>query len=179
MNYIGITKTDIANGEGVRCVLWVSGCTVRCKGCHNPETWDFSAGQPFDTSVLGEIVGILKRPWIQGLTISGGNPLEYQNLPDIYNICKTVKELCPDKDIWLYTGYELRDRDFDTTVDIGWDNALLMNFILSKCDVVVDGPYVEALRDVSLRFRGSSNQRLIDVKKTREAGQIMLWKGEN
>lgn len=175
MNYIKISKTDIANGEGVRCVLWVSGCTIHCKGCHNPETWDFNAGQPFDPAAMEELVSILKRPWIQGLTISGGNPLDYENLPDVYNICKTVRELCPDKDIWLYSGYELKAHDFDNTVNIGWSNALLMNHILAMCDVVVDGPYVEELRDISLCFRGSSNQRLIDVKRTIKTGEIVLW----
>ena len=175
MNYVNISKTDIANGEGVRCVLWVSGCSVHCKGCHNPETWDFNAGRTFGPEAMEELIGALKKPWVKGLTISGGNPLDYENLPDVYNICKTVRELCPDKDIWLYSGYELKAHDFDSSVNIGWSNALLMNYILAMCDVVVDGPYMEELRDISLRFRGSSNQRLIDVKRTIKAGEIVLW----
>ena len=175
MNYINISKTDIANGEGVRCVLWVSGCNVHCKGCHNPETWDFNAGRTFGPEAMEELISALKKPWVKGLTISGGNPLDYENLPDVYNICKTVRELCPDKDIWLYSGYELKAHDFDNSVNIGWSNALLTNYILAMCDVVVDGPYMEELRDISLRFRGSSNQRLIDVKRTIKAGEIVLW----
>ena len=177
MNYIKITKNDIANGRGVRCVLWVSGCDVHCKGCHNPESWDFCAGKSFDEMAMKELVEALSRPWIKGLTISGGHPLAYNNLPDVYQICKTVKEQLPEKDIWLYTGYELRAHDFDKSVDIGWDNALLMNHILAMCDVVVDGPYKEELRDISLKFRGSSNQRIIDVKKTIENSSICLLEG--
>lgn len=177
MNYIKITKTDIANGAGVRCVLWVSGCDVHCKGCHNPCSWDFDAGRPFDDAAMEELIEALSRPWVQGLTLSGGHPLAYNNLPEVYQVCKAVRERLPEKDIWLYTGYELRAHDFDKNVDIGWDNALLMNHILAMCDVVVDGKYDESLRDISLKFRGSSNQRIIDVKKTISADEICLWEG--
>lgn len=177
MNYIKITKTDIANGAGVRCVLWVSGCDVHCKGCHNPSSWDFDAGQNFDDTAMEELIEALSRPWVQGLTFSGGHPLAYNNLPGVYRVCKAVRERLPEKDIWLYTGYELRANDFDNSVDIGWDNGLLRNHILAMCDVVVDGRYEESLRDISLKFRGSSNQRIIDVKKTIKAKEICLWEG--
>ena len=177
MNYIKITKTDIANGEGVRCVLWVAGCDVHCKGCHNPESWDFCAGKLFDEAAMEELIEALNCPWVQGLTLSGGHPLAYNNLPDIYQVCKSVRERLPEKDIWLYTGYELQAHDFDKSVDIGLDNALLMNHILAMCDVVVDGKYDESLRDISLKFRGSSNQRIIDVKKTIATDEICLWEG--
>lgn len=178
MNYIKITKTDIANGVGIRCVLWVSGCDVHCKGCHNPCSWDFDAGQPFDDAAMEELMEALSQPWVQGLTLSGGHPLAYNNLPEVYQVCKAVRERLPQKDIWLYTGYELRARDFDKSVDIGWDNALLRNHILAMCDIVVDGKYEENLRDISLKFRGSSNQRIIDVKKTIKAREICLWEGD-
>lgn len=177
MNYIKITKTDIANGAGVRCVLWVSGCDVHCKGCHNPCSWDFDAGKPFDDAAMEELIEALSRPWIQGLTLSGGHPLAYENLPEVYKICDTVKKRLPGKDIWLYTGYKLNPNDFDNSVDVGWDNGLLRNHILAMCDIVVDGKYEESLRDISLRFRGSSNQRIIDVKKTIAADEICLWEG--
>ena len=177
MNYIKITKTDIANGEGVRCVLWVSGCDVHCQGCHNPESWNFCAGKPFDNAVMEELIEAINRPWIKGLTLSGGHPLAYDNLPDVYQICKAVREKCPEKTIWLYTGYNLTPSDFDNTVDIGFDNGLLRKYILAMCDVVVDGRYDENLRDISLRFRGSSNQRIIDVKKTTLNKDICLWEG--
>lgn len=173
MNYIKISKCDIANGTGIRVVLWASGCSLHCKGCHNPETWDFHSGKPFDDNAKQKLFDALNKPWIKGITLSGGHPLEYENLPDIYNIVKEVKEKFPNKDVWLYTGYTLSINDFDTSVDIGWDNGLLRNYILAMCDVVVDGPYIEDQRDVSLPFRGSKNQRLIDVKKTLKQNKII------
>ena len=174
MNYIKISKTDIANGTGVRVVLWVAGCDMHCRGCHNHESWDFNAGQPFTDETMQEIIDALNHPWIQGLKLSCGHPLAYNNLPEVYQICKDVKERLPEKDIWLYTGYTLDVNDFDNSVDIGWDNALLRNHILAKCDVVVDGAYIDELRDISLKFRGSSNQRLIDVKRTIESQTIVV-----
>lgn len=176
MNYIKISKCDIANGTGIRVVLWVSGCSLHCKGCHNPETWDFHSGKPFDDNVKQELFDVLNKPWIKGITLSGGHPLEYENLPVVYDIVKEAKEKFPNKDIWLYTGYTLSINDFNTSVDIGWDNGLLRNYILAMCDVVVDGPYIESLRDISLKFRGSSNQRLIDVRETIKQNQIILLK---
>lgn len=173
MNYIKISKCDIANGIGIRVVLWVSGCSLHCKGCHNPETWDFNYGKPFDDNAKQELFDALNKPWIKGITLSGGHPLEYENLPVVYDIVKETKEKFPNKDIWLYTGYTLSINDFDTSVDIGLDNGLLRNYILAMCDVVVDGPYIEEQRDVSLPFRGSKNQRLIDVKKTLEQKKII------
>ena len=176
MNYIKISKCDIANGTGIRVVFWASGCSLHCNGCHNPETWDFHSGKPFDDNAKQKLFDALNKPWIKGITLSGGHPLEYENLPDIYNIVKEVKEKFPNKDVWLYTGYTLSINDFDTSVDIGWDNGLLRNYILAMCDVVVDGPYIEEQRDVSLPFRGSKNQRLIDVKKTLEQNKIVTIK---
>ena len=166
MNYLGISKCSIADGTGVRVVLWVSGCNIHCDNCHNPESWDFNAGKLFDNSAKEELFNALSKPWVQGLTLSGGHPLEYENLPVVYDIVKEEKEKFPNKDIWLYTGYTLSINDFNTSVDIGWDNGLLRNYILAMCDTVVDGPYIESLRDISLKFRGSSNQRVIDVRET-------------
>ena len=173
MNYIKISKCDIANGTGIRVVLWVSGCSLHCKGCHNPDTWDFSAGKQFDDNAKQELFNALNKPWVQGITLSGGHPLEYKNLPDVYDIIKEIKTKFPNKDIWLYTGYTLKINDFDTSADICWDNGLLMNYILSMCDIVVDGPYIEEQRDVSLSFRGSSNQRIICVPKTLQQNKIV------
>ncbi len=176
MNYLGISKCSIADGTGVRVVLWVSGCNIHCDNCHNPESWDFNAGKLFDNSAKEELFNALSKPWVQGLTLSGGHPLEYENLPVVYDIVKEEKEKFPNKDIWLYTGYTLSINDFNTSVDIGWDNGLLRNYILAMCDTVVDGPYIESLRDISLKFRGSSNQRLIDVRETIKQNQIILLK---
>ena len=173
MNYIKITKNDIANGPGIRVTLWISGCTCHCKECQNPETWDFNSGKLFNEKSMNELLDYLSKPWIQGLTLSGGHPLEYENLPGVYNIVKEVKEKFPNKDVWLYTGYTLSINDFDTSVDIGWDNGLLRNYILAMCDVIVDGPFIKEKKDLSLRFRGSKNQRLIDVKETLKQEKIV------
>lgn len=176
MNYLGISKCSIADGPGVRVVLWVSGCNIHCDNCHNPESWDFNAGKLFDNSAKEELFNALSKPWVQGLTLSGGHPLEYENLPVVYDIVKEAKEKFPNKDIWLYTGYTLSINDFNTSVDVGWDNGLLRNYILAMCNAVVDCPYIESLRDISLKFRGSSNQRLIDVRETIKQNQIILLK---
>lgn len=175
MNYLQIDKASISNGTGFRVVLWCAGCTQKCQGCFNPETWDFNAGQPFNEDAKKYLFEKLNKPYIQGITFSGGNPIEYNNLPDIYDLIKEIKTKFPDKNIWLYTGFILSINNFDTTVDVGWDNGLLRNYILAMCDVVVDGPYIESQRDITLAFRGSKNQRLIDVKKTIEQNQIVLY----
>lgn len=173
MNYMHIDKTSINDGPGVRVTLYVSGCSLHCEGCHNPESWDFSAGKLFDEAAKQELFDALNKPYIKGLTLSGGHPLEYENLPDVYNLIKEVRTKFPEKDIWLYTGYILSNSDFDNTVDICWDNGLLRNYILTMCDIVVDGPYIEEQRDITLKFRGSRNQRLIDVKETLNQGKII------
>lgn len=178
MNYIKITKHDIANGPGVRVVLWVSGCQLHCKNCQNPQSWDFNAGNIFDEAAKQELFDALDKPYIKGITFSGGHPLEYQNLPDVYDLIKEIKTKFSNKDIWLYTGYTLSISDFDTTVDCGWDNAAIRNYILAMCDVVVDGPYIEEQRDITLAFRGSKNQRLIDVKETLKQGQIITLQND-
>lgn len=159
MNYIKITKYDIANGPGVRVVLWVSGCRLHCYNCHNPETWDIDAGQIFDENAKKELFDALSKPYIQGITLSGGHPLEPENAPVIYILCKEIKKTFPDKDIWLYTGllYE----------------KIKENPILDFVDVVVDGPYIDEKRNISLKYRGSENQRVIDVKQTKKEGKII------
>lgn len=169
MNYHKIEKYSIANGEGVRVTLFVSGCTIHCKGCHNPETWDFNSGKLFDRNAMDELLEALNKPYIQGLTLSGGHPLEEENLLDVYNIiCKVRKEL-PEKDIWLYTGKVLTfDRNFIP------DDSDLTRIIPFLCDVVVDGPYIEEQRDITLPWRGSRNQRVIDVKETWKRQEITL-----
>ena len=173
MNYLGINKCSIADGPGVRCVLWCSGCTMHCYNCQNPQTWDFNAGAVFDSAAKERLFEALNHPYIQGLTLSGGHPLEPQNLKGVYEIVKETKEMLPDKDIWLYTGYTLDANDFYTPSN--FDTAFLRNYIISMCDVVVDGNYVDSLRDLTLPFRGSSNQRLIDVNETIKQGQIVLY----
>ena len=174
MNYHKIEKTSIANGPGVRCVLWVSGCSLHCKGCHNPETWSFNSGRPFDNEAKQELFDTLSQPWIQGITLSGGHPLESHNLVGVHNLIYSIKKNFPQKDIWLYTGLTLSIDDFDLLSR----NRLLYDLrrhVISMCDVIVDGPYIESQRDITLSFRGSKNQRLIDVQKTFSNGEITLY----
>ena len=153
MNYSGIKRVDIANGPGVRVSVFVSGCRNHCKGCFNPETWDFSYGQPFTGETEDEIIAALRPSWIQGLSILGGEPMEPENQKALLPFVRRVKEELPDKDIWIYTGYLLES--------IG--NSPL----LSYADVVVDGPFMEAQKDAGLAFRGSRNQRIIDLREKR------------
>ena len=159
MNYLGIDKASISNGPGVRVVLWVSGCTVHCKGCQNPESWDFNAGKLFDKAAKQELFDALNKPYIRGITFSGGHPLEKENRNKVYQLCKEIKNNFPTKDIWLYTGYTLEN--------------LQSYVILEYIDVLIDGPYIEEQRDITLKFRGSKNQRLIDVKETLKQGKIV------
>jgi anaerobic ribonucleoside-triphosphate reductase activating protein len=179
MNYHKIEKTSVANGTGVRTVLWVSGCSLHCKGCHNPETWDLNSGLPFNDAARQEFFEALGKPYIQGCTFSGGHPLEKENMAEVYKLIRWIKEYFPDKDIWLYTGYQLRYENFDGTDDecfwVDGDEPIVgtRSRLLKYCDVVVDGPYIEEQRDITLKFRGSRNQRLIDVKETLKQGKII------
>ena len=162
MNYLGIDKSSISNGPGVRVVLWVSGCSIHCKGCQNPESWDFCAGQIFDEEARQKLFDALDKPYIRGITFSGGHPLEKENQKEIYELCKEIKDKYPTKDIWLYTGYNYEFILGKKILDI-----------IALCDVVVDGRYIEEQRDITLKFRGSKNQRLIDVKETLKQGKII------
>ena len=165
MNYIKVTKNDIANGIGVGCVLWVSGCNIHCKNCHNQSTWDFNAGQPFTEETMQEILLTLTKPYISRFTLSGGHPLDPQNAHEVLKIVKRVKMVFPNKDIWIYSGYEWNYIIQDET----------LREILKYTDVLVDGAYVDELRDISLPFRGSSNQRIICVKQSLEQNKVILW----
>lgn len=169
MNYIQIDKTSISNGLGFRVVLFCAGCTLQCKGCFNQSTWSFSAGKPFDKTAKEFLFEQLSKPYIKGITFSGGHPIEEQNCPDIFNLIVDIKTKLPHKDIWLYTGYELNIEDFT-------NGTSARKSILCMCDVVVDGPYIEEQRDITLPFCGSKNQRLIDVKETLKQGQIIQYK---
>ena len=151
MNYAEIKKVDIANGPGVRVSLFVSGCRNHCKGCFNPETWDFDYGRPFTRETEDEIIEALRPLWIQGLSILGGEPTEEENAAVLIPFLKRVRAVLPDKDIWLYSGYTyeaLRDKE-----------------ILTLVDVLVDGPFLLELKDAGLAFRGSRNQRIIDLRE--------------
>lgn len=156
MNYEKIDKCSMSNGTGCRVVLWCSGCTLNCYKCQNPQTHDFNSGIPFTEETLQEIIEALDKPYISGLTLSGGHPIETKNFDTILNIVKEISEKFPNKDIWLYSGY--------TWEHISQDEKL--KTILPYIDVLVDGVYVDEIRDITLPWRGSSNQRVIDVKAT-------------
>ena len=165
MNYEKIDKCSVSNGSGVRTVLWISGCGIHCRNCHNPQTWDFNSGIPFTDDSMQEILYDLSKPYIKGLTLSGGHPLDPHNASKVLEIVKRVKMAFPNKDIWIYSGYVWEDIIKDNT----------LKEILKCTDVLVDGAYVDELRDISLAFRGSSNQRIIDVPKSLEQNKVILW----
>lgn len=174
MNYGQIKKCDIANGVGVRVTLFVSGCTNHCFNCFQPETWDFDYGKPFTAETEAEIFAELDKPFIAGLTLLGGDPFEPCNQRALVPFLRRVRARYPDKTIWAYSGFTL---DRELTVDGSHPRCEVTDEMLSVLDVLVDGRYVDELRNISLRFRGSSNQRIIDMNLTRRAGQIVLWEG--
>lgn len=163
MNIHNITTYDMKNGDGLRTVLWVAGCTHHCKGCQNPCTWDENDGVPFDENAKKELFDSLTEKYVQGLTLSGGDPLHPANIDEIGLIIEEVKTKFPDKDIWLYTGFT-------------WEELLKMNLpYLNKIDVLIDGRFEEPLKDTTLKWRGSSNQRVIDVGKSLASNSIELF----
>lgn len=160
MRFHNITKDDITNGDGLRVVLWVSGCNHGCKGCHNPETWDKNSGIEFDKEAKKELMEHLKKDYVSGITISGGDPLYSENVEEVTLLCKEIKENFPDKTIWIYTGYcfdEIREYN-------------ILNFI----DVLVDGKFIKELVENKLYWRGSKNQRVINIPQTLEEEKIIL-----
>ena len=171
MNYCEIKPFDIANGVGVRVSLFVAGCTHHCPGCFNPETWDFNAGKRFDKRVIEKIIKALEPNHINGLTLLGGEPFEKVNQRGLLPLIRQVKELYPQKDIWSFTGY-IYDRDL---LPGGRAYCEVTDEFLDSLAVLVDGPFVEVRKDISLKFRGSSNQRLIDMPATRAKGEVVLW----
>ena len=171
MNYATIKVNDIANGTGIRVSLFVSGCTHRCPGCFNEVAWDFSYGEPFTEQTVQMILNMMEPAHIKGLTLLGGEPFEPQNQPAIVELLRQVKEKYPDKSIWAFSGY-LFDKDI-LAGRLG-PKEITKEF-LSYLDVLVDGPFIQAQKNLSLRFRGSENQRLIDVPASLASGNIVLW----
>lgn len=166
MNFHKITTNDIANGRGVRVVLWVSGCNHKCKECHNPQTWDINSGIPFTENDYTTLYKALDKPYIDGITFSGGDPLHPNNRETVYNISTQLKKDLPSKTQWLYTGYS-------------WEDIYNLP-IMNNLDVLVDGEFKIDLKDITLLFKGSSNQRLIDVQATiKNNNEIILWQDKN
>ena len=171
MYYGEIKNCDIANGEGVRVTLFVSGCTNHCKNCFQPQTWDFCYGQPFTAETEEQLLAMLAPEYINGLTLLGGEPFEPENQRALVPFLHRVREKYPNKTIWSFTGFtyeQLRE-------DGSHPRCEVTDEMLSMLDVLVDGRFVEELHDISLRFRGSRNQRLIDMRETRRSGNVTLW----
>lgn len=158
MRYNKIERFSVSNGPGIRVVLWTQGCDVQCKGCHNPQTWDFNGGYEWDEDSEKTLFKYLESPYISGITFSGGHPLAPSNLEEVLRLIKKIKIKFNKLDIWLYTGYILTYDDFI--------QDHIMSEVLSLCDVVVDGPFIEKLKDLRLTYCGSTNQRVIDVNST-------------
>lgn len=173
MYYSVIKNCDIANGPGVRVVLFVSGCRHHCPGCFQPQTWDFSYGQPFTQDTVDELLRLLQPDYIAGLTLLGGEPMEPENQPALLDLVQQVKQAYPEKNIWCFSGYLYDDLAAGKIGDGAVTRALL-----DLVDVLVDGEFILARKKLQLRFRGSENQRLIDLRKTEQAGQIVLWTDE-
>ena len=173
MRYHNITKDDMLNGDGLRVVLWVAGCSHGCRECQNPITWDPNGGLPFDQAAKQELFDQLEKSYISGVTFSGGDPLYPGNRMEITALAKEIREKFPEKTIWCYSGYTL---ETDILAGRLGPKDITME-LLGQLDVLVDGEFHLEEKDPSLRFRGSRNQRIIDVKKTLETGETVLWDG--
>lgn len=170
MNIANIKYNDIANGLGIRTTIFVSGCTNHCKGCFQPETWDFDYGEPFSEEIRDKILDSIKKDTCDGLTVLGGEPFEPSNQKDLLPFLKTVKTDCPEKTIWMYTGFL-----YDSLLPGGIHHVKdITDQILSLADILVDGPFIEARKNIMLPFRGSENQRIIDLKKSTLSGSVVL-----
>lgn len=171
MNYADIKQFDIANGPGVRVSLFVSGCYHQCKNCFNQETWDFNYGKPFTKETIDTIIEYMKPTYVEGITLLGGDPFAPPNQKPLVELLKKIKDTYKDKTIWCFTGY-LYDKEILEDMAIKYEETMEL---LSYIDILVDGRFVESLKNEKLRFKGSSNQRTIMVKESLEKGEIILW----
>lgn len=185
IRYAQIRSLDLSNGEGVGVALFVQGCHFKCKGCFNPETWDFNGGKEWTEEVKNKFLELANRPYIKRISILGGEPLAKENIDDVLDLVYKIRLSRPQKSIWIYTGYTCEDILYDEseTKDIyvcDYYMKLLNMYqkrrkILSMCDVIIDGRYIDSERDITLQYRGSKNQRLIDIQKSIQKGEIVLW----
>lgn len=181
MYYGEIKNCDIANGEGVRVSLFVSGCTHHCKDCFNPQTWSFTYGQLYTEETEAELLRLLSPDYVDGITLLGGEPMEPDNQRALLPLLRKIKERYPNKSIWCFTGYTLDDDLWHPDGSSPESRAFceVTDEMLSLIDVLIDGEFVAELKNISLRFRGSENQRIIDMEKTRAAGEVVLWGSKN
>ncbi len=173
MHYADIKQYDVANGPGVRVSLFVSGCTHHCKNCFNQVTWDFNYGDVFTEKEMDRIIEYLRPDYVRGITLLGGEPMEHTNQQGLLPLLRKIRQTYPQKDIWCFTGYDF-DRDVKGRMLKEWPET---EEFLSYIDVLVDGPFIEAQKSVALRFKGSANQRTINVKKSMEQGETVLMEG--
>ena len=179
MNYHTITYPDQNNGDGLRVVLWLSGCSHHCYNCQNPQTWDVNSGIPFDESAKEELFRELGKDYISGLTLSGGDPLHEANLDGVLDLVNEIRLSFPNKSIWIYSGYTWNQvmcpvitDDFNPSRDELLDKR---KEIVKQCAVMVDGRYIDTQRDITLKWRGSKNQRVIDIQQSLQKGKVTLW----
>ena len=176
INYHNITHDDMNNGDGLRVVLWLSGCSHHCYNCQNPQTWNPNSGIPFDESAKQEIFNELSKDYISGITLSGGDPLCENNLSEVLSLVEKIRNLFQNKTIWLYTGYLWENLiNVNCPLDSEWENRILRKSIIELCDVLIDGEYIDKQRDITLKWRGSSNQRVIDVRQSLAQNKIVLY----
>lgn len=175
MNYHNILHDDMRNGDGLRVVLFLSGCSHRCFNCQNPQTWSSESGLLFDSAAKQEIMDELAHNYISGITFSGGDPLHTSNVTEVYDLCKEIKSDFPEKTIWIYTGYRIEEI-FPTISDTEFSiSKVIRQNVVKLADVLVDGQYEESLADINYKWAGSTNQRVIDIRKTIESKEIKRW----
>lgn len=170
MRYASMRNLDISNGENIGVSLFVQGCHFHCNNCFNSETWDFEGGYSWTEKSIKDFLNLINRSYIKRVSILGGEPLTSRNVEEVFHLISTIRNLFPTKTIWLYTGFT-----WDQIMNPTNSDDILRKEIVSQCDVVVDGEYIDELRDITLKWRGSSNQRVIDVKKSIEKGEVILW----
>lgn len=169
MNYIEIYKNDTTNGIGIRVVLWTAGCSHHCKECHNPQTWSPTAGKIFDKLAEAELFEALSKPWIKGITFSGGDPLFENNISEVLRLIYKIRKELPEKNIWLYTGYTYED-----IINSDTPEMKIRQEIINNIDILIDGPFIIDKKDLRLEWRGSSNQRIIDMQTTVKTGKLTI-----
>lgn len=177
INYHNITHDDMNNGDGLRVVLWLSGCSHHCYNCQNPQTWNPNNGIQFDESAKKEIFNELSKDYISGITLTGGDPLYESNLNNVLSLIKEIRTSFPEKTIWLYTGYSYSDifRGQSSCLSQEGLNNFKRREIIKLCNIVVDGEYIDEQKDLTLKFRGSKNQRVIDIQQTLKQGKVVLY----
>ena len=176
MRYAQIRQMDISNGEGIGVSLFVQGCHFHCKNCFNSETWDFDGGKEWTDETTNRFLELIQKTYVKRISILGGEPLAEENVSSVFELVNTTHLLFPEKIIWLYTGYTWEDLYPKVTSDCLAQTEIARQLIVEQCDVVVDGRFKEELKDIALPWRGSSNQRVINVKQTLQQGKIVLWK---